>query len=205
MTEGNSRFRLGVIGIVVMALFTALFVRLWFLQIGSSQSYAAQTVSNRVRVITEPAVRGSILDRNGKVIVESALVNTIQIKRGLTDEDRKVMVPRLADVLGVTEHYINTRLDSGTYSPYQPIPIMDDVPYDQLVYIAERPELFPNVDWVRRSIRSYPNGSIAPHLLGYVGAVNADEAKLHKSEGYGPDDVIGKVGVEQIFESAAPR
>jgi penicillin-binding protein 2 len=201
MTEGNSRFRLGVIGIVVMALFTGLFVRLWFLQIGSSKSYAAQTVENRVRVITEPAIRGSILDREGKIIVESELVNTIQIKRGLTDEQRKDLVPRLAEVLGITEHYINTRLDSGKYSPYQPVPIKDDVPYDQLVYLLERPELFPKVDVIRRSIRSYPNGSVAPHLLGYVGAVNADEAKLHKGEGYGPDDVIGKVGVEQVFES----
>jgi penicillin-binding protein 2 len=208
MTEGNSRFRLGVIGIIVMALFSALFVRLWFLQIGSSKSYAAQTVSNRVRVITEPAVRGSILDRTGKIIVESKLVNTIEIKRGLTDEQRKGMVPRLAAILGVTEHYINTRLDSGKYSPYQPVPVKDDVPYNELVYILERPELFPRVDVIRRSIRTYPNGSIAPHLLGYVGAVNAAEAKVHKGEGYGPDDVIGKVGVEQVFESelrGAPR
>jgi penicillin-binding protein 2 len=41
----------------------------------------------------------------------------------------------------------------------------------------------------------------ASHLLGYVGAVNRDEQKLHKDEGYGPDDVIGKVGVEQVFET----
>jgi penicillin-binding protein 2 len=152
-------------------------------------------------VITEPAVRGSILDDKGRKIVESELVNTIEIKRGLTDEQRKGLVPRLADELGVTQHYINTRLDSGKYSPYQPVPIKDDVPYDQLVYIMERPELFPKVDVIRRSVRSYPNGSIAPHLLGYVGAVNADESKLHKGEGYGPDDVIGKVGVEQVFET----
>ena len=43
--------------------------------------------------------------------------------------------------------------------------------------------------------------SLAAHLLGYVGAVNKDEQRLHKGEGYGPDDVIGKVGIEQVFET----
>jgi len=218
MTEANSRFRLGIIGIVVLALFSGLFARLWFLQLGSSKSYAAQTEANRVRVITEPAVRGRILDANGRPIVESKLVDSIQVRRGLTDPERKGMVPRLAKVLGVTQKYINTRLDSVRYSPYQPVPIKDNVPYNKLVYIKERPEQFPRVDVVRRSIRTYPYEreakvlyglpSVGAHLLGYVAALGKNELALHKGEGYGPDDVIGKVGVEQTFESAlrgAPR
>jgi penicillin-binding protein 2 len=201
VTEGSSRVRLGVIGVIVIALFSALFARLWFLQVATSESYAAETKANRIRVITEPAPRGSILDRNGAVIVEDTLVNSVQVRRGITDPERKAMVPRLAKVLGVTEGYINARLDSVRYSPYQPVPIVDDVPLDTIVFIKERPELFPKVNAVRRSIREYPNGPIAPHLLGYVGAINAHEQKLHKAEGYGPEEVIGKEGVEAMFET----
>jgi penicillin-binding protein 2 len=203
--EGNSRVRLGVIGVIVMALFSGLFARLWFLQIASSESFAAETKANRLRVITEPAVRGSILDVKGRVIVRNELVDSIQVRRGLLDEDRKVMVPRLAKVLGVSERFINRRLDSVRYSPYQPVPIIDQVPYEKLVYIKERPELFPKVDVVRRSIRVYPafegTEPVASHLLGYVGAINAKEQKLHKKDGYGPEDVIGKEGIEQVFET----
>lgn len=215
MTEAKSRVRLGIIGIIVMALFCGLFARLWFLQIASSTSYAAQTEANRVRIIHETAVRGSILDRNGVEIVQSTLVNTIQVRRGLTDAERELMVPNLATVLGVTKKYINKRLDSVRYSPYQPVPIKNGVSYDKLVYIKERPEMFPKVDVVRRSVREYPvfneialiypsvyeDTTPASHLLGYVGAVNKQEKKLHEGEGYGPDDVIGKVGVEQVFET----
>ncbi|MEX0664807.1 MAG: penicillin-binding protein 2 [Acidimicrobiia bacterium] len=215
MTEAKSRVRLGIIGIIVMALFAGLFARLWFLQVASSTSYAAQTEANRVRIIHETAVRGSILDRNGRVLVVSSLVNTIQVRRGITDAERKRMVPNLAKALGVTKKYINKRLDSVRYSPYQPVPIQNDVAYKTLVYIKERPEMFPKVDAVRRSVREYPlfkeialiypsvfkDTSPASHLLGYVGAVNKDEQKLHEGEGYGPDDVIGKVGVEQVFET----
>ena len=206
MTEGSSRVRLGVVGIIVMALFSGLFARLWFLQVGSSsKSYAAQTAQNRIRVINAPSVRGSILDSAGRYLVQNELVNTIQVRRGLTAGERRAMVPRLAKVLGVTTRYINLRLDSVRYSPYQPVPIKDQVKFSKVVYIKERPEMFPKVDAVRRSIRVYPSftadQTYAAHLLGYVGAANADELKLHKGEGYGPDDIIGKTGVEQVFES----
>ena len=201
MTEGNSRVRLSVIGVVVMVLFSTLFVRLWFLQVATSQSYAAETRANRIRVISEPAIRGSILDENGKVIVGNELINSVQVRRGITDEQRKAMVPRLALVLGKSEKYVNLRLDSVRYSPYQPVPIANSVPYQKLVFLKERPELFPFVDVVRRSIRVYPDGAVAPHLLGYVGAINAQEQKLHADEGYGPEDVIGKDGVEAMFET----
>ncbi len=201
MSEGNSRSRLGVIGVIVIALFAGLFVRLWFLQVATSQSYAAETRANRIRVISEPAVRGSILVRNGKVIVKSELVNSVQIRRGITKSERKRVVPALAKVLGKKEKFIEKRLDSVRYSPYQPVPIANEVPYETLVHIKERPEVFPRVDVVRRSIRVYPDGAVAPHLLGYVGAINAQEQKLHKDDGYGPEDVIGKDGVEQMFET----
>jgi penicillin-binding protein 2 len=201
VTEGSSRTRLGVIGVIVIALFASLFARLWFLQVATSESFAAETKANRIRVITEPAPRGSILDRNGALIVGDQLVDSVQVRRGITKPERKAMVPRLAKVLGVTEDFVNARLDSVRYSPYQPVPIVDDVSLDTIVFIKERPELFPKVNAVRRSIRLYPNGGVAPHLLGYVGAINAQEQKLHKAEGYGPEEVIGKEGAEQMFET----
>jgi len=215
VTEAKSRVRLGIIGVIVMVLFSGLFARLWFLQVASSTSYAAQTEANRVRILHESAVRGSILDRNGKKLVENKLVNTIRVRRGLTDDERKIMVPNLAKALGVKQKFINDRLDSGRYGPYEPVPIADEVPYKKLVYIKERPETFPKVDVVRRSIRVYPlfdeiaaiypavfkDTTPASHLLGYVGAVNKSEQTLHAGEGYGPDDVIGKVGAEQVFET----
>ena len=54
---------------------------------GSSTSYAAQTEQNRIRTIREPAIRGSIVDRNGNVLVQNTLVDTITVKRGLTEEE----------------------------------------------------------------------------------------------------------------------
>ena len=65
MIEG-SRVRLSVIGVIVMSLFSALFARLWFLQVGAEQQSPPPPPSNRSRVVYEPALRGRILDRNGR-------------------------------------------------------------------------------------------------------------------------------------------
>jgi len=202
VSEGNSRARLGIVGIIVMALFSGLFARLWFLQIGSStERAAAQTRANRVRIVTEPGVRGSILDRNGKVLVENKLVDSLQVRHGMTPAERRRTIPNLARLLGLKPKQVAKRIDDPRFSPYQPVPIADDVDYKTLVYIKERPEEFPKVEAVRRSIRVYPSGLVAPHLLGYVGSLNKNEQRLHRGQAYASDDLIGKDGVEQVFES----
>jgi len=206
VNEANSRVRLTVVGFVVFAMFSALFARLWFLQVGSSQSYAAQTARNRIRTIREPAIRGSIVDRNGKVLVQNTLVDTIEMERGITEAERAVTVKNLAGVLGVTPEAIEADLNSPKYSVYEPVPIAQNASPEALTYILEHKELFPGVKAERQSTRDYPtrldNGDpIASHLLGYVASINKQEFKIHKGEDYTPNDLIGKEGVEQLFES----
>lgn len=208
MTEANSRFRLTVVGFVVFALFSALFARLWFLQVGDATTYAAQTERNRIRVIREPAIRGSILDRNGQVLVQNTLVDTITVKRGLTAEERAVTVKNLARVLAVTPQSIERELDSPKYSVYEPVPIAQKATFETLVFIREHPELFPGVSAERQSIREYPirmnmqdSPPVGAHLLGYVASINKHEYKFQRNSGYTPNDLIGKQGIEQLFES----
>ncbi len=92
-------------------------------------------------------------------------------------------------------------LSSPKFSPYEPVTVAKNVGFDALSYIAEHPELFPGVETTRRTTRVYPNGNLAAHVIGYVAAVNKSELQIHKGEGYGQSDQIGKQGVEQLFES----
>ena len=123
MTDSNSRLRLSVIGVIIGALFCGLLARLWFLQIGSSNSYAAQTQANRIRTITEPGFRGEIFDRNGIPIVENQLVDSIEISRGLPLSQLKVTVKSLAKLLNTTETQIWKQVNNPRLTAYQPIPI----------------------------------------------------------------------------------
>ena len=65
MTADTPRLRLAIVGIVALSLFAALFARLYFLQVLASPEYKLAARANQVRVVSEPAPRGRILDRNG--------------------------------------------------------------------------------------------------------------------------------------------
>ena len=173
MTEGRSRLRLSVIGIVIAALFVALLGRLWFLQIASSSTYVAQTTANRIRVVTDPGQRGSILDDQGKVIVNSRLVLSIDIARGLSTGQLATTVGNLSKLLNISQSALYKQVHNPDLTPYEPIPIdASNVTYDTLVAIKERPELYPGVTATQTTVRNYPFGALGANLLGYLGSVN---------------------------------
>ena len=201
MSEVSTRVRLSVIGVVIAALFGGLLARLWFLQVGSPNIYTAQTQANRLRTVIDPGVRGSILDRNGNVLVSNRLVDTIEIQRGLKTTQLNKTVHNLAVLFNEADADVWKSVNNNQVAAYQAIPVKDDVPYDTIVYVKERPEDFPGVIATQRSVRTYTHGGLAANLLGYVGAVDAQDLKLHQGEGYTANDVIGKDGVEEVFES----
>ena len=201
MIEG-SRARLTVIGVIVMFLFSALFARLWFLQVASDSNYAAAATSNRTRIVYEPALRGRILDRNGKPIVDNEPVDVVTFDRHkqMTAAERKLVVGRLAGVLGVAAPEVQKRIDDPNASPFAPVPIATGIPPDVRTYLEEHEIEFPGVKVVRTAVRAYPNGPVAANLIGYVSEINADELKTREKDGYRQGDLIGKDGVEQTFE-----
>jgi cell division protein FtsI/penicillin-binding protein 2 len=93
VSEVSTRARLSIIGVVVAALFGGLLARLWFLQVGSPNTYSAQTQANRLRTVVDPGVRGSIVDVHGNPLVSNRLVNTIEIQRGLKTAQLNKTVP----------------------------------------------------------------------------------------------------------------
>jgi penicillin-binding protein 2 len=200
----GSRTRLTVLGIVVMFLFSALFTRLWFLQVAESTGYTAAATENRVRVVYEPALRGQILDRNGRPLVTNEPVDVVTFDRSapLSDDETTLVYARLADALDLPVKEVKQRVENNTQvSQYAPIPVQIPVSQETRTYIEEHRPEFPGVDVKTMAVRKYPNGTLAAHLLGYVSEINGDELKEHTGEGYRQGDIIGKDGVEKMFES----
>ncbi len=203
--EGR-RTRLTVLGIVVMFLFSALFTRLWFLQVADNTSYSAAATENRIKVVYEPALRGQILDRNGKPLVENVATDVVTFDRSavLTSAERRQAINGLSFVLQTPVKKLERMINPETNpraSPYAPVPLATDVPDEARTYIEEHRADFPGVDVKRVAVRHYPNGTLAAHLLGYVGEINEDELEAREGEGYRQADLIGKDGVELMFES----
>src|SRR3954464_897690 len=200
MTADTPKLRLAIIGIVALSLFAAMFTRLYFLQVLAAPEYKLAAKANQVRLVSEPAPRGRILDRNGKVLVDNRASNVVAIDRSKVsgDTERDSLLTRLSVVLGVTPDVLRHRYDDQRVSPYTPVPVAEDVPEDVLVLLRERRSEFPAVVAKRAAVRTYPNGPLAAHVLGYVGEINQEE--LDQAPGYELGDTVGKAGVEKIYE-----
>ncbi|MBK5224321.1 MAG: penicillin-binding protein 2 [Acidimicrobiia bacterium] len=201
--------RLSILGIVAVALFTALFSRLWFLQVMSAPEYEAEAQSNRTRSIVVEGPRGRILDRNGQVLAHNRESVVVTVDRATLDaaDDRDEVLARLVDELTAAE--VDTSVDAieeaiknWNGDPFRPIVVADDVNPELYFTLSERASILPGVGVEKTLVRHYPNADLAAHVLGYVGEINDRElaAEADAEKAYQLGDRIGKMGVEQQYE-----
>jgi penicillin-binding protein 2 len=195
----STRLRLGLVGLVVAGLFIALFVRLWYLQVLDSPRFQSAAVSNGVRNVYDPAPRGRIVDRYGRVLVDDSVTQAITLTRDSAKAHPEV-VARLAVLLGMTTAAIQERLNDPKYSQFKPVPVKTNVTNDVAIYIKEHQSDFPGVDAQSLPDVSYPNGSTAAQALGYIAPINSAELAAHQNQGYQEGDLIGQSGVEASAE-----
>ena len=216
MSSDNSRHRLGLVAITALSLFGALFARLWFLQIVEGETFGQQVLSNAQKVVAVPAPRGRILDRNGVVLVDNrqSIVVAIDTQAfgDLANDEQARVLERLSTYLNrgrppnepLTVKAIRNRLGDERFSRFRPVPVAEDLTVDQEIYFREQAERFPSVVVERQSLRQYPYGSLAAHLLGYVGSISEGEYEAVRANGgskpYMKSDEIGKSGVESSYE-----
>jgi penicillin-binding protein 2 len=105
----------------------------------------------------------------------------------------------------VTVDFLEKRLNDSRFNHFRPIPVADDIPVETEIFLREQSHLFPNVVVERRTVRAYPYGSLAAHLLGYVGPLSDEQwEKLSEdndpTKPYEQADQIGKAGVEATYE-----
>ena len=207
----SPRLRLGVLGIVVIALFVPLFARLWYLQVLSSESFTEAAEANRIRVVQVEAPRGRILDRDGTVLVDNRVSIVVTVDRvrfaELEDREAEQMLERLAAELTrygtpMTPEQLQDRVDDVRYSRYAPVPVAEDATEELKIYVEEHQELFPSVAVERVAVRRYPFGTRAAHVIGSVGEINDEELedRVNKPKTYIRGNQIGKTGVERIYE-----
>ena len=200
MALDSPRLRLGVLGVVVISLFAALLARAWYLQVVVAPQARIEATGNRVRTVQIEAPRGRILDRKGRVLVDNRVYSAVVVSRAELAKRKTLVLDRLAPLLGVPADVLRQRASDPRYSPYRPVPVARDVSKDKLIYIREHAPEFPGVDIAELTERSYPYGSLAAHLLGYVAEINDQELAPRKVQGYKLGDTIGKSGVELIYE-----
>jgi penicillin-binding protein 2 len=197
----NSRVRVNIVGVIIVALFASLLARLWFLQVGPEKALGQEAIALSTRTIQTPAPRGAIVDRYGHVLVQDRAAWAIAIDRNLKKHLRTQVLGQLSELLGVPEPILQAAYDSPRQSPLEPAILAVDVPFDKRLALQERQEDYPGVHVEELTVRSYPSGPIASQVLGYTGEIGPDQLKQLQKQGYQAGDLVGRDGVEAAYES----
>lgn len=200
--EGKYKFFKGII----IAIFLILGLRLATLQLLEAPVYKTKAELNQFRFLPIRAPRGEIVDRNGRILVGSKIVNIISLVRQETaDQDLKETVRRLASLLQdvypeIDVAYIEEQLAKQRVRPYEPVVIKRDVSMEVVSRLEERRRELPGVVIRKEIVRFYPWDSLASHVLGYVGEISSEELEKLGEENYKLGDLIGRFGLEAQYE-----
>jgi len=203
MEKATSRLR--VLALLVIVMFLALSTRLWFLQVLAAQGFNKEAKAQSIRTEYTSPVRGRILDATSKPGHEVVLVGNqesreVRITPSQLGDQGEAVVLRVSRITGVPVKEIARTLQDPKYVPTQAIPVAEFVPEQVKLAISEHPKEYPGVSVESTFVRSYPYGTIAANVLGYTGLIDATQLDEWKKQGYGPNDIVGKNGLELSYE-----
>ena len=154
------------------------------------------TQNDRVRVSEDEAIRGQILDRNGKMLAGQGEAYSVGLVRGKLNGENDY--DQLAELLGLTKESIQKTMSASwiqddSFVPLTTIPSTDTQLENQLLQI-------PGVQLNTVEVRAYPYGEVTSHLTGYMQQVTAEDLEKHQGEGYTETSMIGRSGIEAAYE-----
>ena len=189
--------RVGVIAVVCAIAFSMLGIKLWFLQVAEGNQNRALAQDNEVDTILTEAPRGEIRDRAGKLLAGSRASQALVVDRfQLTTQEEQTLVERLSVVLETDAASLTDRLVAAGRG--QRVTIAVDVPDTVAFQIQEYPEDWKAVEVRPVPVRTYPNGPVASHVIGYVG--KPSDRDLESIDYLKPGDTVGKAGIESYYD-----
>lgn len=197
--------RIAILGVFAITIFCVLFFRLWALQVISGERYLEDARNNQIRSFRLQAPRGSIVDRDGDVLVSNTPGTLVQIwpaaLEDVPDAERSAMLRRVSQILGVPLRKVRRKFNEQAESdPLTPVAIKTGVSDLKIAYLMEHQNEFPGLQISETSLRSYERGNLAAQIVGHVGEISREQLETRAEAGYAPGDRIGQTGIEAAYD-----
>ena len=192
--------RMGYLFIGVLIIFAFMLMRVWYLQIPRGKYYTKMSESNRIRIVPLQPRRGFILDRSSRLLATyKPSFNLYLILEDIPDRD--VLIGKLSNLLNQSESEIEVNLEQRKpIIPYLPVKIKEDLSLREVALLEAHQLDLPGVRIQAEPQRYYIYGRLAAHTLGYVGEVTATQLEEPEYKGILPGTVVGKYGVEHLYD-----
>jgi penicillin-binding protein 2 len=184
---------------VAVAIFLFLVTGFWELQIKSPEIYSERAERNRIKAFPIVAPRGKILDRDGRVIVDSHSTWSLILSRENLRQDH---LHEIADGLHLDYDDLIRKVGKYKNRPkYEPITIKDDLTPAELAFVeAHRdPDTFPEMELIVSQRRLYPENGFLANVIGYTGEISESELDIPDYAKYNQGQIIGKTGIERQY------
>ena len=201
-TVGNQLQAIPIVTVISLIFFGGIGWRLAYLQLSQGNLNQIKAEQNRTRIVPKPPVRGTIKDRNGKVLATNRLSHSAYLwpkaqKQRNWSKNRDI----IANILNIEPEKLQKRVEDAGYNYPSLIPIARNLSPEQITALEEYRAQLKWVEVDVGKVRYYPEGKLAAHIIGYTGELNQQELDTRRSQGYRLGDVIGRMGVESAYET----
>ncbi|MBN1550228.1 penicillin-binding protein 2 [bacterium] len=187
--------------VFMTAFIAAICVKLWWLQIVQVDKYRELAQNNRTRLMRDRAQRGRIVDRNGNSLATTRpSFGLYIIPEDFPKTKRNEVFKQLGIILSLPEDMIKEKFFLANSAGFIPRKIASNIPFEKVIQIESKKFDLPGVITRAENTRFYPYGSLACHMLGYVGEISEKQLSSSFFTDYQIGDIVGKTGVESIYE-----
>ena len=197
-TSDAIKKKIRIFAILVVVSFLCLWMRIWYLQILKWQYLTGLSENNRVRMVTLPANRGMIKDRNGETLVSIRPAFNLY----LTPEDARNLdssLDKLAQRISLDREKLKKKI--AQTKSFKEVLIKGDIPREEVAFVEENNMSLPGIRIRAEPLRNYVFNNLASHTLGYLGEISKASLERLKDPAYRQGDFVGKNGLENIYES----
>ena len=197
-TSDAIKKKIQIFAILVVVSFLCLWMRIWYLQILKWQYLTGLSENNQVRMVTLPAIRGMIKDRNGETLVSIRPAFNLY----LTPEDAWNLdssLDKLAQRISLDREKLKKKI--AQTKSFKEVLIKGDIPREEVAFVEENNMSLPGIRIRAEPLRNYVFNNLASHTLGYLGEISKASLERLKDPAYRQGDFVGKNGLENIYES----
>ena len=187
--------------ILVFVTIALILVRLVFLQVTQFDYYTTLSKENYQKRIPIPPVRGLIYDRNGALLADNHIEYVLAAKRDDV-KDMDGTLKRLMQLLPITAQDVaKFKQKLRVNSRFQAVVLRKNMTEEEIATFSANRLRFEGFKVSVRMQRNYPLGSVASHLLGYVGRIDKKDLVNVDNAEYRGSTHIGKTGIEKYYEA----
>lgn len=183
--------------VLLASVFAPILARLWYLQVLHGEEMRLLAENNRVRLHRVQATRGTVVDRYGRVVIDSRpSFDAVFVPEDAGDPN--TTIENLASLLSLNSAELRQLVERRGARPFQEVLLKRDLNFEEVAAIETHQWDLPGVSLRITPRRSYPHGPLLAHLTGYVGEVGPED--LERDPSYRMGDMVGKSGLERGWE-----